>query len=166
MSLESALFIFRFLSIVGIALALVGGIGSWYIGYRIENIQRNEIEHLKNKQTIYEHGEIISYDFNGIKRIRAPYGFKSEVGQETEVYNKIIKLEKEKRFEELKKICEEQIDKTSDLWLTPHFYLGRAYENLGDKEKAINKFRYFLEKAPDDHQYSQAKEYIKLLVEE
>jgi hypothetical protein len=82
--------------------------------------------------------------------------------------DKIKKLESEKKFSELVTLCNEQISNHPD-WPTPYLFLGVAYGNLGEIDKAINQLEYFLEIAPilSSHGYGsyrkQAKEFIEIL---
>jgi regulator of sirC expression with transglutaminase-like and TPR domain len=71
-------------------------------------------------------------------------------------------LIQENNIPELINLCENQILKTPS-WLTPYFYLGLVYEELGDKEKAIKNLKYVIDNAPGDPDYEKAKEVLNLL---
>lgn len=125
-----------------------------------EKIKQLEIEAKKANRGISS-----SYDFNGSKRVTTRPGFISvEAGQEVIVFQNIIKLEEERKYPELIKVCEDQIQKTPD-WLTPYLFAGSAYANLGDKENAIIKLEYVLDKAPGDPAYARSSDILKKLKE-
>ena len=132
--------------------------------YQIDlNEKEKTIQELEKQVKKTTRGISSTYDFNGAKRITTRPGHISvEVGLEVEIFNKIIELEKQRNYPELKNICEQQIIKTPE-WLTPYLYLGLAYENMDNKEKAIEMFEYVLSNAPEDPAYVQAKESLKKL---
>lgn len=127
------------------------------------NEKEKTIQELEKQAKKAMRGISSTYDFNGAKRITTRPGHISlEVGPEVEIFNKINELEKQRNYPELKNICEQQIIKTPE-WLTPYLYLGLAYANMDNKEKAIEMFEYVLSNAPDDPAYAQAKEFLKKL---
>jgi tetratricopeptide (TPR) repeat protein len=127
------------------------------------NEKEKTIQELEKQAKKAMRGISSTYDFNGAKRITTRPGHISlEVGPEVEIFNKINELEKQRNYPELKNICEQQIIKTPE-WLTPYLYLGLAYANMDNKEKAIEMFEYVLNNAPDDPAYAQAKEFLKKL---
>ncbi len=83
---------------------------------------------------------------------------------EMSAFQKIVELEKQKNYLDLITICEKQIKKTPE-WLTPYLFLGIAYANMNNKEKAIELFNYVLKNAPDDPNYAQANDFLKMLRE-
>ena len=103
-----------------------------------------------------------TYDFKGVKRDIAPGRINAIIGEETEVFAKMFNLEKEKKYSELSSLCKKQISKTPE-WLTPYLFLGIAEANMGNKDDAISNFEYVIANAPDDPDYKQAKEFIKML---
>ena len=127
------------------------------------NEKEKTIQELEKQAKKAMRGISSIYDFNGAKRITTgPGHIYLEVGPEVEIFKKINELEKQRNYPELKNICEQQIIKTPE-WLTPYLYLGLAYANMGNKEKAIEMFEYVLSNAPDDPAYAQAKEFLKKL---
>lgn len=129
---------------------------------KIEKYQEDlkELE-IKSKKT--ERGISSTYDFNGAKRVTTRPGYINlETGPEIEIFQKIIDLEKQKKYYEIIKICENQIKKTPE-WLTPYLFLGVAQANTGNKMKAIELFKYVKENAPDDPAYKQAEEFLEKL---
>jgi tetratricopeptide (TPR) repeat protein len=127
------------------------------------NEKEKTIQELEKQAKKAMRGISSTYDFNGAKRITTRPGHISlEVGPEVEIFKKINELEKQRNYPELKNICEQQIIKTPE-WLTPYLYLGLAYANMDNKEKAIEMFEYVLSNAPDDPAYAQAKEFLKKL---
>ena len=132
--------------------------------YQIDlNEKEKTIQELEKQVKKTTRGISSTYDFNGAKRITTRPGHISvAVGPEVEIFNKIIELEKQRNYPELKNICEQQIIKIPE-WLTPYLYLGLAFANMDNKEKAIEMFEYVLSNAPDDPAYAQAKESLKKL---
>jgi tetratricopeptide (TPR) repeat protein len=127
------------------------------------NEKEKTIQELEKQAKKAMRGISSTYDFNGAKRITTRPGHISlEVGPEVEIFKKINELEKQRNYPELKNICEQQIIKTPE-WFTPYLYLGLAYANMDNKEKAIEMFEYVLSNAPDDPAYAQAKEFLKKL---
>lgn len=136
---------------------------------KIEDYQKNldekdkAIQELEKQAKKASRGISSIYDFNGTKRVTTgPGHIFIETGLEFEIFKKINELEKQRNYPELKNICEQQIIKTPE-WLTPYLYLGLAFANMGNKEKAIEMFEYVLRNAPDDPAYAQAKEFLKKL---
>ncbi|MDQ1558837.1 MAG: hypothetical protein QOD32_1897 [Pyrinomonadaceae bacterium] len=103
-----------------------------------------------------------TYDFNGAKRDTSAGRVSVVVGEETGIFQKMVELEKSKSFAELKNLCEVQIKKTPE-WLTPYLYLGVAYANLGDRDKAISNLEHVVVNAPGDPAYSQARVILEQL---
>jgi tetratricopeptide (TPR) repeat protein len=132
--------------------------------YQIDlNEKEKTIQELEKQVKKTSRGISSTYDFNGAKRITTRPGHISlEVGPEVEIFNKINELEKQRNYPELKYICEQQIIKTPE-WLTPYLYLGLAFANMDNKEKAIEMFEYVLSNAPNDPAYAQAEEFLKKL---
>lgn len=100
------------------------------------------------------------YDFNGAKRETSGGRVNLSVGEELEVFQRIVELEKNKNFGKLIEQCEEQIKKTPE-WLTPYLFLGVAYANTGDTTKAISNLEHVVNNAPGDPSYAQAEDRLK-----
>jgi tetratricopeptide (TPR) repeat protein len=119
------------------------------------------IQELEKKAKKAERGISSTFDFNGARRATSRPGHISvSIGPEVKIFKRIQVLEQQKNYPELITICEQQIKKTPE-WLTPYLYLGVAYANIGNKEKAIELFEYVVQNAPDDPAYSQAKDFLK-----
>jgi tetratricopeptide (TPR) repeat protein len=135
---------------------------------KIELYQRDllekdkEIKELDRKAKIASRGITSIYDFNGTKRQTTPGSAKVSVGPEYDVFKQMVELEKAKDFSKLIELCEEQIKKTPD-WLTPYLFLGVAYANTGEKDKAIANLRYVVDNAPGDPAYAQAEKLLQQL---
>lgn len=143
---------------VSILLIIFGLIN---IGFYVN--QNSKIKQLEIGAKKASRGISSTYDFNGAKRVTTGPGHVSVViGEEFTIFQGMVQLEKAKNYEELVKVCDEQIQKTPD-WLTPYLFAGIAYANLGDKEKAIMKLEYVLEMAPGDPAYAQASDILKEL---
>ncbi len=117
-------------------------------------LQELQVESKKLKRGISS-----SYDFNGVKRENTAGSHTAIMGEEASVFNKLIALEKDKKFGEIISICEQQI-KTTPEWLTPYLFLGVAYANTGGIDKAIENLEYVITNAPGDPQYAQANEIL------
>lgn len=100
------------------------------------------------------------YDFNGAKRETAGGRISLVVGEENTVFQRIVELEKNKKFGKLIELCEDQIKKTPE-WLTPYLFLGVAYTNTGDRTKAISNLEHVVNNAPGDPSYAQAEVILK-----
>jgi len=118
-------------------------------------LQALQVESKKLKRGISS-----SYDFNGVKRENTAGGTTATVGEETSVFQNLINLEKSKKFGEIIPLCEKQIVKTPE-WLTPYLFLGIAYANIGNINKAIENLEYVIDNAPGDPQYAKAGEILK-----
>lgn len=119
------------------------------------------IQDLTVKVKKAEKGISVTYDFSGNKWETVKHGNNKLVyGSEFEIFSKMQTLEQQKKYQELIPICEEQIKKTSE-WLTPYLYLGIAYANLGNKEKAIELFEHVQRNALGDPEYSPVNDFLK-----
>ncbi|MCX5847940.1 MAG: archease [Deltaproteobacteria bacterium] len=105
------------------------------------------IEALNIKAKKAERGISSTYDFQGIKRDISPGVIKANMGEETEVFKKLVNLEKEKKYPDLASLCKSQIVKTPD-WLTPYLFLGVAQANMGLKTEALSNFEHVIKNAP------------------
>jgi len=127
------------------------------------NEKDRKIKELEKNAKKLKRGITLAYDFKGTKRTTTRPGHISlNFGIEVKIFKKINELEKQKNYPELRNICEQQITKTPE-WLTPYLYLGLAYANMNNKEKAIEMFEYVLRNAPDDPAYSQANDFLEKL---
>lgn len=164
------------ISVCGI-IVILSTIGMWFFSSKLEaeknrkiselktDLEKKdeEIGHLQVEAKKASRGISSTYDYNGAKRVTTKPGHIEVMGgPEVDVFSAMKKLQDEKKFPELKKICEEQIEKTPT-WLTPYLYLGVAYANLGEEEEAIKYFEYVLENAPEDPDYAQAAQFIEKL---
>jgi hypothetical protein len=97
-----------------------------------------------------------TYDFNGARRETSAGHVGVVAGEEIGIFQKMVELEKNKAYSELTVLCEGQIKKTPT-WLTPYLFLGVAYANLGNKDKAISNLEHVVNEAPGDPAYAEAK---------
>ena len=102
------------------------------------------------------------YDFNGAKRESRPGHSGVTIGEETEVYRNMMKLQSDRNWGELLRIAEDQIQKTPG-WLTPYLLSGIANANLGNKSAAIDRLAFVKEQAAGDPQYADADLILKLI---
>jgi hypothetical protein len=105
---------------------------------------------------------IITYDFNGAKRVQDRNNFSTIIGEEYTVFQRLLELQSKKDWISLRDICEVQIKNTPE-WLTPYLFSGIASANLGEKTKAILKLRYVENQASGIPEYSDASKILKLL---
>lgn len=136
---------------------------------KIENYQKdlNEkdrtIKELEEKAKKAERGITLTYDFNGAQRKTTRPGHISlSHGPEVEIFKKMQELETQRNYTELVTLCEEQIEKTPE-WLTPYLYIGIAFANLGNRDKAIEMFEYVKQNSFGDSAYSQTNDFLERL---
>jgi hypothetical protein len=98
---------------------------------------------------------VATYDFNGAKRVTSPGRFSVEAGVQMEAFKKIIELRKSEDWISLRDLCEQEIKNTPE-WLTPSLYVGLAYMNLGQVDKAIERLDYVRQKAGGNSAYADA----------
>ena len=102
-----------------------------------------------------ERGVSDFYEFNGAHRQTSGGSTKVTVGREMDVFQKIVKLQSDKDWNELKVLCEDQIAKTPT-WLTPYLFSGIANANLGTVAEAKERLEFVVTKAGNDSSYSDA----------
>lgn len=136
---------------------------------KIENYQKDlnekdrKIKELGKKAKKAERGITLTYGFNGVQRKTTRPGHISlSHGPEVEIFKKMQEFETQRKYTELVTLCEEQIEKTPE-WLTPYFYIGIAFANLGNKNKAIEIFEYVKENSFGDSAYSKANDFLERL---
>lgn len=136
---------------------------------KIENYQKDlnekdrKIKELEEKAKKAERGITLTYDFNGARRKTTKPGYISlSLGPEVEIFKKMQEFETQRKYTELVTLCEEQIEKTPE-WLTPYFYIGIAFANLGNRDKAIEMFEYVKENSFGDSAYLQANDFLERL---
>jgi tetratricopeptide (TPR) repeat protein len=113
------------------------------------------IQELEVKAKKASRGITTIYGFRGGRRTTAGGNIKVEAGVESGIFEQMVDLEKNKAYSELIALCEEQIKKTPT-WLTPYLYLGVAYANTGNREKAISNLEHVVAEAPEDPAYAEA----------
>lgn len=129
--------------------------------------KEQEIEKLKEKAKKAERGIVDYFLVTGTNR-RTHGGNISVDNTLVKVFNQMKELEEQKKYPDLKNICEEQVRKNSN-WPTPYLYLGVALSRLGDIEGSIKNLEYFLEIAPTGSSYgyesyrTQAEKLIETL---
>jgi len=122
---------------------------------------KTKLESINIESKKVSRGIVNLYDFNGTKRTQSPGKSVAIVGEEISIFQKIVALEKSKKYSNLIKLCEQQIKKTPT-WLTPYLYLGIAYANTDDKAKAIVNLKHVIENAPNDPDYADAQRILDL----
>ena len=131
--------------------------------------KENKIKHLEMQAKKAGRGIVIGYDYNGARRVTTPQGSTPTLGGPMcDVFNTMVQLEKDEKYTELIQLCKQQIQKTPDPeitreWLAPHMFLGSAYANSGQEEKAIKEFEYVVNNAGGDPEYDKAVDYLKQL---
>lgn len=113
------------------------------------------IKDLEAKAKKLGRGITSTYDFNGAKRDTSAGYVGVVVGEESSIFQRMVQLEKDKAYPELRALCENQIKKTPT-WLTPYLFIGVAYANLGNKDKAITNLEHVVNEAAGDPAYSKA----------
>jgi hypothetical protein len=106
---------------------------------------------------------VITYDFNGAKRIARPGGMAVGTGPQWEAFQEMMKLDQAQNWTALRDLCEAEIKKTPE-WITPALCAGRAYIELGDIDKAIERLDYVHDKAGGNPDYvvaDQIREVIR-----
>jgi len=125
-----------------------------------------KLEKLEYSTKRLKAGVSTTYEFNGARReTTKPGNISLHLGPEVEVFRKMKEFESQGRYTELIALCKEQIEKTPE-WLTPYFYLGLAFANLGNKESAIEMFEYVKENAFGDTAYSEVNYFLERLRKE
>jgi hypothetical protein len=107
-------------------------------------------------------GVYSGYDFNGARRDQRPGVFNVTAGEETEIFQQMLKLQSEKNWKELLALAEQQIKKTPE-WLTPYLLSGVAEANLGNRSAAIQRLKYVQEQAAGNPDYKDAERLLKML---
>jgi hypothetical protein len=79
---------------------------------------------------------VLTYDFNGVKHIQSGNKFVAEVGEQSSKFQEMATLEKEQKWDDLRKEAESQISAAPG-WLTSYLLAAEAYGRLGNKTKAI-----------------------------
>ena len=157
------------LTFITLAAPALSGLGLYFVNDRIGDLQQGTIESLKadlnnahkNIETLQKNavdaqrGVSDTYDFNGGHRVQRNGYTSVEVGEESSIFRKIIKLNDDKNWIDLYKICNSQTKKTPT-WLTPHLYSGVALANLGSTQDAITELEFVERHAGSDPQYSEA----------
>jgi hypothetical protein len=79
---------------------------------------------------------VVTYDFNGVKHIQNGSKFVAEAGEQFSKFQEMATLEKEQKWDDLRKEAESQISAAPG-WLTSYLLAAEAHANLGNKAKAI-----------------------------
>lgn len=184
MSNENWVMILRWVSIIGLLLVFVSTVGKEIVQARLDKANDEKIDFLVNgnnellgKVNKYQVdlnkkneqirslelsarkagcGVTSTYDFNGAKRETSAGQSVVTGGEELNTFQRMAALEKERKWQDLKLLCQEQIKKTPE-WLTPYLMLGVAFANLGDKESAIVNLEHVISSAAGDPAYKQAQ---------
>jgi len=107
----------------------------------------------------------VQYFPNGMRR-KSRGGTIMIVDGEQAVASKILALNKTKDWKQLVQVCEAEIKAVPE-WLTPYFYAGWAYANLGQDKNGIERLEHVVAIAEGDpdwkSQYDDAKNLLKVL---
>ncbi len=126
-------------------------------GYQQDLVAKDQkIKELEVQAKKSARGITSTYDYNGARRETSAGRTGVTAGEEIGVFQGMLELEKNKSYSELIVLCEGQIKKTPT-WLTPYLFLGVAYANQGNKDKAIANLEHVLNEAPGDPNYAQAR---------
>lgn len=123
------------------------------------------IKELEVKAKKASRGITSMYSFNGQRRTTAGGNIKVEAGVEAGIFQRMAELEKNRAYSELIALCEEQIKKTPT-WLTPYLYLGVAYANTGNRERAILNLEHVVTEAAGDPAYAEAATLLERLTKQ
>jgi hypothetical protein len=110
---------------------------------------------LKRKSMDAERGIASFYEYNGAKHDQVGSHFTVQTTPQMVAFQKMLELVKAGQLRELAILCEEQIV-AAPTWLTPYYFAGGAYFDLGDKWKALDRLEYVVEHAGSDPTYSRA----------
>ncbi len=113
------------------------------------------IKELEVKAKKAARGIVSTYDFNGAKREMNAGSINVVGGEEVAIFRQMVELERNKAYSELIVLCEGQTEKTPE-WLTPYLYLGVAYANTGNRDKALSNLEHVVAEAPEDPAYAEA----------
>jgi hypothetical protein len=101
----------------------------------------------------------VIYGFKGERRTtRAAPSFTVNLEPDTpqtKTFQTMTLLENSQNWTALKNLCEEETKKTPE-WLTPPLLCGRAYVELGDVDKGIERVEYVQKKAAGRADYAVA----------
>jgi hypothetical protein len=117
---------------------------------------------LKKKSIDAERGIVSTYDFNGAKRDQVGGRITVEAGAQVNAFQKMLTLLNAQLWQELAALCEEQIV-AAPRWLTPYYFAGYAYGNLGDRDRALDRLEHVAAFAGSDPSYSKAGALIREL---
>jgi hypothetical protein len=92
---------------------------------------------------------IITYDFNGTKRIASPGKFKAIAGEEFAWFQDARKLESEKNWHGMLAKSKEMVANAPRGWFTPQIFEGEAYANLGQATEAIEILQSVVDSSPE-----------------
>jgi hypothetical protein len=136
---------------------LLDKVGNYQLDLQTKDVKIKALETSAKKAS---RGITSTYAFNGAKRDASPGQVNTNFGEEYGTFQRMVQLQREAKFVELKDLCEEQIEKTPD-WLTPYLFLGAAYLNLGDREKGIANLEYVVSQAASDPDYAEAAKLLE-----
>jgi hypothetical protein len=128
---------------------------------KLDEIGRG-VDDLKRRAVDAERGVSSTYDFNGTKRETSAGRVVATMGVEAAVFQQMRDLNSKGEWKLLADLCEKQIVATPK-WLTPYFFAGTAYANLGRKDEAVTRLQQVVDNAGNDPAYGQAKEFLARL---
>jgi len=107
-------------------------------------------------------GPVRSYSFDGgLERVAEPDGKKSATARRPpESFARMQELERTGQWQELIKLCEEQIAAMPE-WLTPRLFEGIAYARTGNAIEAVRLLQFVQDMAQGDPAYARAGEELR-----
>jgi tetratricopeptide (TPR) repeat protein len=97
---------------------------------------------------------MVTYDFNGTKRITSPGKVSAIGGEELGAFQQMLELEKTEDWSSIATLAESW-KKRNPQYLGAYVMLGRAYYKLGRFSEAIDLLEYVIERTPGNPQFAQ-----------
>jgi hypothetical protein len=98
---------------------------------------------------------VVTYDFNGTRRISSPSGSEATAGEEFDAFQGMAVAEKNREWKALLAMADVWMKKTPD-WITPSLFAGVAEAQLGNRERAIKLFKDVDRRAAGNPDWSAA----------
>lgn len=152
---------FRYATLITLIFTFISGVGSWYFSTKLDSLNEKKIHELQIKASNASKGKTQAYDYNGAIREspRSGYVYLKTDTPENKAFIEMIGLLKENKLLEVIDIANEQIRNTPE-WLTPYFFLGAVYADIGDEKSAIENLEYVIKEAQGDSDYAKAKDLL------
>jgi hypothetical protein len=105
---------------------------------------------------------VVTYDFDGVKHVQQGHTFRAIAGDESELFQTLQDLERQRDWTAVRDLCEMQIKKTPE-WLTPYLCAGVACANLGQENQAIQRLEHVENAAAGNPLYAAAARILSQL---